>query len=61
MHDVKYGRAVALVVKSGNVSISMLQRRLRIGYNRAKRMVERMEQEGLVGPPDGVRGRKVLV
>jgi S-DNA-T family DNA segregation ATPase FtsK/SpoIIIE len=39
----------------------MLQRRLRIGYNRAARLVEQMEEMGLVGPADGSRSREVLV
>ncbi|MFQ5893134.1 MAG: DNA translocase FtsK [Nitrospinota bacterium] len=59
--DEKYEEAVALVAKTGQASISMLQRRLRVGYNRAARMVEIMEREGIVGPTDGVRPREVLV
>ena len=42
------------------VSISMLQRRFKIGYNKSATFVERMEKEGLVGPPDGSKPRKVL-
>jgi len=60
-HDVFYDQAVALVSETRQASISMIQRRLRIGYNRAARMVERMEREGIVGPPDGPRGREVLI
>ena len=60
-HDVMYDQAVALVAETRQASISMIQRRLRVGYNRAARMVERMEREGVVGPPDGVRGREVLI
>jgi S-DNA-T family DNA segregation ATPase FtsK/SpoIIIE len=59
--DEMYDQAVALVAETRQASISMIQRRLRIGYNRAARMVERMEREGLVGPADGVRGREVLI
>ncbi|MGH7888721.1 MAG: DNA translocase FtsK, partial [Candidatus Binatia bacterium] len=40
-------------------SISMVQRRLRVGYNRAARMIEQMERDGVVGPADGARPREV--
>jgi DNA segregation ATPase FtsK/SpoIIIE, S-DNA-T family len=59
--DEMYDQAVALVIDTHQASISMIQRRLRVGYNRAARMVERMEREGLVSAPDGVKGREVLV
>ncbi len=59
--DELYDRAVNLVAESKQASISMIQRHLRIGYNRAARMIERMEQEGVVGPADGSKPRKVLV
>ncbi len=59
--DEKYQEAVRLVVESGQASISMIQRRLRIGYNRAARMIEIMEQQGIVGPSDGSKPREVLV
>ncbi|MFW5901639.1 MAG: DNA translocase FtsK, partial [Thermodesulfobacteriota bacterium] len=60
-YDERYDEAVALVAKTGQASISMVQRHLRIGYNRAARMIEVMEQEGVVGPSDGVKPREVLV
>jgi S-DNA-T family DNA segregation ATPase FtsK/SpoIIIE len=59
--DEKYDEAVALVCESGQASISMVQRRLRVGYNRAARMIETMEREGVVGPADGSKPREVLV
>ncbi|HNQ62830.1 MAG: hypothetical protein ILNGONEN_00482 [Syntrophorhabdaceae bacterium] len=58
--DEKYKEAVEFVVDKGEASISMVQRRFRIGYNRAARIVERMEKEGIVGPSDGVKPREVL-
>lgn len=58
--DEKYEAAVDVVLKSGQASISMLQRKLRVGYNRAARMIELMEREGIVGPSDGVKGREVF-
>jgi S-DNA-T family DNA segregation ATPase FtsK/SpoIIIE len=60
-YDEKYDEAVALVTETGQASISMIQRRLRVGYNRAARMIETMEREGVVGPSDGVKPREVLV
>ena len=57
--DDMYDSAVALVSESQTASISMIQRRLRVGYNRAARMIERMEVDGIVGPPDGSKGREV--
>ncbi len=57
--DEKYQEAVEVVLKTGQASISMLQRKLRVGYNRAARMIEAMEREGIVGPSDGVRPREV--
>ncbi|MFZ5775865.1 MAG: DNA translocase FtsK 4TM domain-containing protein [Thermodesulfobacteriota bacterium] len=59
--DEKYDEAVALVCETGQASISMVQRRLRIGYNRAARMIELMEREGVIGPADGAKPREVLV
>ena len=58
--DEKYDQAVELVAQTRQASISMLQRRLRVGYNRAARMIEAMEREGIVGPSDGVRPREVF-
>ncbi|RJP92546.1 MAG: DNA translocase FtsK [Desulfobacteraceae bacterium] len=60
-YDERYDEAVALVSKTGQASISMIQRHLRIGYNRAARIIEIMETEGVVGPSDGVKAREVLV
>ncbi|PIR20971.1 MAG: cell division protein FtsK [Deltaproteobacteria bacterium CG11_big_fil_rev_8_21_14_0_20_47_16] len=59
--DEMYDQAVALVAESQQASISMVQRRLRIGYNRAARMIERMEAEGIIGPQVGSKPREVLV
>ena len=60
-HDEKYDEAAALVIERGQCSVSMVQRYLRIGYNRASRLVEQMEREGLVSPPASGGMRKVLV
>ncbi|MHB8383765.1 MAG: FtsK/SpoIIIE family DNA translocase [Candidatus Binataceae bacterium] len=58
-HDEMYDEAVRIVLESNQASISMIQRRLRIGYNRAARMVEQMEREGIVMPADGAKPREV--
>ena len=60
-YDERYDDAVALITKNGQASISMIQRHLRIGYNRAARIIEKMEKEGIVGPSDGAKPREVLV
>ena len=57
--DEMYDLAVQLVTETSQASISMLQRRLRVGYNRAARMIERMEREGVVGPAEGGKPREV--
>jgi S-DNA-T family DNA segregation ATPase FtsK/SpoIIIE len=59
--DPMYDQAVAVVRETRQASISSLQRRLRVGYNRAARMIEKMEKDGYVGPSDGLRPREVLV
>ncbi len=60
--DPQYDAAVALVAEAKQASISMVQRRLRIGYNRAARIIEKMEQEGIIGPSDGTsRPREVFI
>ena len=53
--------AIECVVDAGQASVSMLQRHFRIGYNRSARIVDQMEERGIVGPADGARPRKVLI
>ncbi len=59
--DEMYSEAVRVVITSGQASVSNLQRRLRLGYGRAARMIDRMQSEGIVGPADGSRPREILV
>jgi len=61
LSDELYDQAVRLVTESRQASISWVQRRLRVGYNRAARMIERMEREGVVSSSEGGRPREVLV
>ncbi len=61
LSDELYDQAVAIVSEMRTVSISMLQRKMRIGYNRAARMIERMERDGMVGAADGAKPREVLI
>jgi S-DNA-T family DNA segregation ATPase FtsK/SpoIIIE len=59
--DALYDDAVKIVMEMGKASTSVLQRRLRIGYGRAASLLDAMERDGLVGPPDGTKPRAVLV
>jgi S-DNA-T family DNA segregation ATPase FtsK/SpoIIIE len=59
--DEKYKEAVEIVLQTGQASISLIQRRLKIGFNRAARMIEMMEKEGIVGPQEGGKPREVLL
>jgi DNA segregation ATPase FtsK/SpoIIIE, S-DNA-T family len=58
--DPLYDQAVRLVCETRMASVSMIQRRLQIGFNRASRLVERMERDGIVGAPNGSKPREVL-
>ena len=58
--DELFDEAVRIVVEMGKASTSTLQRRLRIGYGRAARLLDIMEHDGIVGPPDGSKPREVL-
>ena len=59
--DDLYQDAVRCVIESGKASASLLQRRLRVGYGRASRLIDTMEEQGIIGPADGARPRDVLV
>ncbi len=59
--DLMYKDALRVVVDSGKASASLLQRRLRVGYARAARLIETMEDQGIIGPADGARPREVLI
>lgn len=59
--DAMYKDALRVVIDSGKASASLLQRRLRVGYARAARLIETMEDQGIIGPADGARPREVLV
>jgi S-DNA-T family DNA segregation ATPase FtsK/SpoIIIE len=59
--DELYDQAVELVREAQTASVSMLQRRFRIGYTRAARLIDMMEARGVVGPYEGSKPREVLV
>ncbi|MCM3214685.1 DNA translocase FtsK [Niallia taxi] len=61
VEDDLYGEAVDLIVEMQTASVSMLQRRFRIGYTRAARLIDEMEARGIVGPYEGSKPRTVLV
>ena len=58
--DPMYEDAVRVVLEAGKASTSILQRRLRLGYGRAARILDMMQRDGLIGPPDGSKPREVL-
>jgi S-DNA-T family DNA segregation ATPase FtsK/SpoIIIE len=59
--DDLYDEAVRVIMESNQASVSILQRRLRLGYTRAARIIDMMEQDGLIGPFEGSKPRKILV
>ncbi len=59
--DELWDQAIEIVRKQGTASASMLQRRLRIGYNRAARLIQEMEDQEIIGPADGIKGRTVFL
>ena len=59
--DAMYDQAVAVVCQAGKASTSLLQRKLKLGYNRAARIIDSMERQGVIGPADGARPREVFV
>jgi len=61
IQDDLYDEAVALITDMQTASVSMLQRRFRVGYTRAARLIDAMEQRGIVGPYEGSKPRTVLV
>ncbi len=59
--DAKYAEAVRVVIEEKRASTSLLQRRLEIGYSRAAKILDRMQAEGLISPPDGAKPRTILI
>ena len=59
--DELFQDAVNIVLREGKASTSMLQRHMKIGYNRAARIIDDLESEGIIGPADGARPREILV
>ena len=56
-----FDEAVRVILESNQASVSILQRRLRLGYTRAARLIDSMEEAGIVGPYQGSKPRKILV
>ena len=59
--DAMYDQCVECVAQAGKASTSLLQRRLKLGYNRAARIMDQMERQGVIGPQDGARPREVFI
>ena len=60
-YDELLPAAIEVVVETGMASVSMLQRRLKLGYSRAARLVDQMEEKGIVGPSEGAKPRQILI
>ena len=60
-YDPKLAEAVEIVIEAGQASVSMLQRRMRVGYARAGRLIDEMERRGIVSEADGAKPRSVLI
>ena len=61
MLDELYDQAVQIVLEAKQASVSLLQRRMRVGYTRAARLIDQMEAKGIVGPYEGSKPREVLM
>ncbi|MDQ7031689.1 MAG: DNA translocase FtsK [Desulfonauticus sp.] len=61
VNDPKYQAAVEYAIEQGKISISLIQRRFRIGFNKAALFIEQMEKDGILGPPEGSKPRQVLI
>ena len=59
--DNKYADAVRIAIEEKRVSTSLLQRKLEVGYSRAAKLIDRMQSEGIVSPPDGSKPRAILI
>ena len=60
-YDELINSAIAVVLETGQASVSMLQRRLKLGYARAARLVDQLEEKGIVGPFEGSKPRQLLI
>ena len=60
-YDEMLSQAVEVILETGSCSVSMLQRRVKLGYSRAARIVDQMEELGIVGPYEGAKPRQVVV
>ncbi|MBE6554047.1 MAG: hypothetical protein E7666_06880 [Ruminococcaceae bacterium] len=59
--DPKYADAVRVAIEENRISTSLLQRKLEVGYSRAAKLIDRMQSEGIVSPPDGSKPRSILI
>ena len=59
--DVQFDEAVVVVINAGKASTSYLQRKMSLGYNRAAKIMDQLEKAGVIGPPEGVKPRSILI